>query len=197
MREWTSESDLNRYRAAANQIRTEISRASDTVATKRKKASDAFVAAGRSKSATTIRTKTAEADRATRDAIDAEKKRAGLEKKLAETEANPRIWAVATIRAYEDATARETVFNQIVDMALNDAGDEQQPYHAGVPMRRGAPSHPASTEQISELRAQGFTWNEVAEQVGITVSGAWSRYRRPQPPRRRRLGRWQQVLADA
>jgi hypothetical protein len=71
---------------AANQIRTEISRVSDTVATKRKKAADALAAAGRSKSATTIRSKTAEADRATKDANDAEKKRAGLEKKLAETE---------------------------------------------------------------------------------------------------------------
>ena len=66
----STESDLNRYRGAANQIRTEISRASNTVATKRKKASDALAAAERSKSATTIRTKTAEADRATRDAND-------------------------------------------------------------------------------------------------------------------------------
>jgi hypothetical protein len=82
----STESDLNRYRGAANQIRTEISRASNTVATKRKKASDALAAAERSKSATTIRTKTAEADRATGDANDAEKKRAGLERKLAETE---------------------------------------------------------------------------------------------------------------
>jgi hypothetical protein len=72
----STETDLNRYRGAANQIRTEISRASNTVATKRKKASDALAAAERSKSATTIRTKTAEADRATRDANDAEKKRA-------------------------------------------------------------------------------------------------------------------------
>jgi hypothetical protein len=37
----------------------------------------------------------------------------------------------------------------------------------------------------------------VAEQVDMTVSGAWSRYRRARPPRFPRLGRWQQVLADA
>jgi hypothetical protein len=37
----------------------------------------------------------------------------------------------------------------------------------------------------------------VAEQVGMTVSGAWSRYRRARPPEPPRLGRWQQVLADA
>jgi hypothetical protein len=48
---------------------------------------------------------------------------------------------------------------------------------AGVTMRRGGPpSHPASTQQIRELRDQGLTWNEVAKQVGMTVSGAWSRF---------------------
>ena len=31
----------------------------------------------------------------------------------------------------------------------------------------------------------------------MTVSGAWSRYRRARPPKTPRLGRWQQVLADA
>jgi predicted DNA-binding transcriptional regulator AlpA len=52
-----------------------------------------------------------------------------------------------------------------------------------------------STQQISVLREQGLTWSEVAEQVGMTVSGAWSRYQRAQPPKRPRLGRWQQVFA--
>jgi hypothetical protein len=68
---------------------------------------------------------------------------------------------------------------------------------AGVAMRRGAPAHPASTQQILELRDQGLTWNEVAKQVDMTVSGAWSRYRRARPPKPARLGRWQQVLDDA
>jgi hypothetical protein len=36
----------------------------------------------------------------------------------------------------------------------------------------------------------------VAKEVDLTVSGAWSRYRRAQPPRPQRLGRWEQVLAD-
>jgi hypothetical protein len=48
-----------------------------------------------------------------------------------------------------------------------------------------------------ELRDQGLTWNEVARQVDMTVSGVWSRYRRARRPMRPRLGRWQQVLADA
>ena len=68
---------------------------------------------------------------------------------------------------------------------------------AGVTMRRGAPAHPASTQQILELRGRGLTWPEIAEQVGMTVSGAWSRYRRALPPKFPRLGRWQQVLAEA
>ena len=73
-----------------------------------------------------------------------------------------------------------------------------QLHSAGVTMRRGGPpAHPASTQQILELRDQGLTWTEVAEQVGMTVSGAWSRYRRARPPKPPRLGRWQQVLADA
>ena len=55
---------------------------------------------------------------------------------------------------------------------------------AGVTMRRGgASAHPASTQQILELRDQGLTWNEIAEQVGMTVSGAWSRHRRALPPK--------------
>jgi hypothetical protein len=50
---------------------------------------------------------------------------------------------------------------------------------AGVTMRRGGPpSHPASTQQILERRDQDLSWTEVAEQVNMTVSGAWSRYQR-------------------
>jgi predicted DNA-binding transcriptional regulator AlpA len=48
-----------------------------------------------------------------------------------------------------------------------------------------------------ELRDQSLTWTEVAKQVDMTVSGAWSRYRRARPPKPPRLGRWQQVVADA
>jgi hypothetical protein len=74
----------------------------------------------------------------------------------------------------------------------------QQLKSAGVTMRRGGPfAHPASTQQIFELRDQGLTWNEVAEQLGMTVSGAWSRHRRARPPKSPGLGRWQHVLAEA
>jgi hypothetical protein len=69
---------------------------------------------------------------------------------------------------------------------------------AGITMRSGGPpGHSASTQQIVELRDQGLTWSEVAEQVDMTASGAWSRYRRARPPQSPRLGRWKHVLADA
>lgn len=89
---------------------------------------------------------------------------------------------------------------------LRQIGDEQgvssttvsdQLRWAGVTMRRGAPAHPTSTQQILELRDRGLTWNEVARQVDMTVSRVWSGYRRARPPKSPRLGRWQQVLADA
>ena len=65
-------------------------------------------------------------------------------------------------------------------------------------MRRGGPpAHTASTQEIVKLRDRGLSWTETAERVGMTRSGAWSRYRKARPPRSRRLGRWQQVLADA
>jgi hypothetical protein len=74
----------------------------------------------------------------------------------------------------------------------------QQLHQASVTLRRGGPpAHPASTQQILELRDQGLTWSEVAEHVGMTVSGAWSRYQRSRPPKSPPLGRWQQVFADA
>lgn len=82
----SSESEVRRQREAANRIRTDISRASSTVAAKRKKAADAQAAAAKSKNASTIRMKTSEAERATKDANEAEKKRADFEKKLADTE---------------------------------------------------------------------------------------------------------------
>lgn len=42
---------------------------------------------------------------------------------------------------------------------------------AGIATRSsGPPGHPVSTKQILELRDRGLPWNEVAEQVDMTVS---------------------------
>jgi hypothetical protein len=59
--------------------------------------------------------------------------------------------------------------------------------------RSGPPAHSAATDQILELRDQCLSWNEVAKQVDMTVSGAWSRYRKARPPKPPRLGRWQRA----
>jgi membrane protein involved in colicin uptake len=82
----STEGDMRRYRAEANKHRADISKASKTVATQRKKATDAMTAAGKTKSAATARSKLAEAERASKAANDAEGKRAGLERKLADAE---------------------------------------------------------------------------------------------------------------
>ena len=85
-----------------------------------------------------------------------------------------------------------------VQLGLTESTVSEQLRRAGVIMRRGGPAaHPASTQQIQQFRDQGLSWNEVAKQVDMTVSGAWSRYRRALPPESPRLGRWQHVLADA
>jgi hypothetical protein len=61
----------------------------------------------------------------------------------------------------------------------------QQLQRAGITMRSSGPTtHPASTQQILQLREQGLTWHEVAKQVDMTVSGVWSRYRRVRKLRR-------------
>ena len=83
------------------------------------------------------------------------------------------------------------------ELGISSTAVSDQLRRAGVPIRRvGSSSHPTATQQILELRDEGLTWNDVAKQVDMTVSGAWSRYRRARPPRSPRLGRWQQLLAD-
>jgi hypothetical protein len=84
------------------------------------------------------------------------------------------------------------------ELGVHWAAVGQQLHRAGVTLRRGGPQgRPASTQQILDLRDQGLTWTEIAKQVDMTASGAWSRYRRAWPAKPSRLGRWQQVLADA
>ena len=54
---------------------------------------------------------------------------------------------------------------------------------AGVTMRRGgASAHPASTQQILELRQQGLTWPEVAEHAQTARNLRRSSGMQPQVP---------------
>jgi transcriptional regulator with XRE-family HTH domain len=97
-----------------------------------------------------------------------------------------------------DLYAQGWTLRQIgAELGLSATTVSDQLRRAGVTMRRGAHAHDASTDQILQLRDQGLSWSGVAEQVGMTRSAAWSRYRRARPPKPQRLGRWQQVLADA
>jgi hypothetical protein len=110
----------------------------------------------------------------------------------------PRYGDAMDVEGAAELYAEGWTLRQIgTELGISRAAVGDQPRRAGVTMRRGARPHPASTQQILELRDQGLTWNEVARQVDMTVSGAWSRYRRARPPKPPRLGRWQQVLADA
>lgn len=82
----TAESELRRYRTEAGTLRQNISKASSTVAAMRKKATAASAAASRSSNPSTVRMKTSEAERATKQANEAETKRAGFEQKLSNVE---------------------------------------------------------------------------------------------------------------
>ena len=76
-----------------------------------------------------------------------------------------------------------TLHRIAAELGLTETTVSDQLRRAGVTIRRsGPPAHFASTDQIVELRDQGLTWNEVAKQVDMTVSGAWSRYERPGHP---------------
>jgi hypothetical protein len=100
----SAESDLKRYRDEANRLRTQIGRASATVVAKRRKATRARTAAGKSKVDSTTRSKLGEADSAERDANAAEKKRSDLEKKLADAE---KKIATAQSRHEKDQQAKQ------------------------------------------------------------------------------------------
>ena len=110
-----------------------------------------------------------------------------------------RYGGAVDVKRAADLYAQGWTLRQIgAELGVTATTVSHQLRRAGVTMRRGGPpAHPASTQQILELRDQGLTWPEIAEQVDMTVSGAWSRYRRARPPKSPRLGRWQQVLADA
>jgi IS30 family transposase len=87
------------------------------------------------------------------------------------------------IKRAADLYAQGRTLRQIgAELGVHWSTVGQQLQRAGVTLRRGGPeAHPASTQQIMELRDQGLTWNEVATQVDMTVSGAWSRYHRARP----------------
>lgn len=160
----SAESDLKRYRDEAGKLRLAISKASLDVAAKRKKATTASGAASRSKSATTIRTKLAEAERAENDAIAAEKKRGDLEGKLAATE----VKVTTTQTRYEkeqqasqkkalDAIRRQTPQRprSLIRPGVSVTQDRIMLRSAGTPVRR--PWSPSMTS-FSSTQARTRNW---------------------------------------
>lgn len=81
-----SESQLRLLRDRAGQYRKQMQAESETISKKRKMATDARQAAAKSKNDSTIRSKLRQADTADSAVSTAEKKRAGIEKKLNATE---------------------------------------------------------------------------------------------------------------
>jgi hypothetical protein len=69
------------------------------------------------------------------------------------------------VKRAADMYAQGRTLRQIgAELGVHWSTLSQQLQKAGVTMRRGGPeAHPASTEQILELRDQGLTWNEVAK----------------------------------
>ena len=97
-----------------------------------------------------------------------------------------------------DCTPRvEPCVRSVPSWAFIGAGSASSSREPASPCDAVLPHIPPPPNGSLSCRDQGLTWNEVAKQVDMTVSGAWSRYRKARPPESPRLGRWQQVLADA
>src|SRR5829696_10528310 len=92
-----------------------------------------------------------------------------VEADLAET----RYGGAVDVKRAADLYARGWTLRQIgAELGVHWSTVSQQLQRAGVTMRRSGPhAHAASTQQILELRDQGLTWPEIAEQVDMTVSG--------------------------
>jgi hypothetical protein len=74
------------------------------------------------------------------------------------------------VKRAADLYAQGWTLRQIgVELSVPWTAVGDQLRRAGVTMRSGARPHPASTQQIRELRDRGLTWNEIAEQVDMTV----------------------------
>lgn len=133
----SNESELRRLRSDSARFRADVAKASGIIATQRKKATDASIAAGKSKVASTVKNKLAEAQRATKAANDAEKKRAGAEKKLTDVERK--------INATQQRYEKEQRDNQVEAMAQLRRGNERAGSQFHPPTLLGAPLSPTET----------------------------------------------------
>lgn len=145
----TAESDLRRYREQAVQLRTQISKASATVADKRKKAATARASADKTKSAATKRSKSREAESAEKAANEAEKKRSDLEKKLADAEKK-----IATAQGKYDNEQQASQKKALDSIKKQNATAARQ---FGPPRRLGDPApgpHTPARRLVEGTRAE-------------------------------------------
>ena len=96
-----------------------------------------------------------------------------------------RYVAAVDVKRAADFYAQGRTLRQIgAELALVEHGGEQlrgRGHHAFG----GPPAHPGLHEKIAELRDQGLSWTEVAEQLGMTcpARGAGTGGRPPERPR--------------
>ncbi|MEW1982415.1 TIR domain-containing protein [Citricoccus sp. NPDC079358] len=133
----SNESELRRLRSESERHRVNTAKASGIMATQRKKAAEATIAAGKSKNASTVKNKLAEAQRATKAANDAEKKRADSEKKLADVERK--------INATQQKYEKEQRDTQVKALAQLRRDNERATSQFHPPARLGSPISPTGT----------------------------------------------------
>lgn len=143
----SNESELRRLRSESERHRNDSVKASGVIATQRKKATDANIAASKSKSPTTVKSKLAEVGRATKAANDAEKKKADIEKKLADVERR-----INTAQQKYEKEQRDTQTKALAQLRRENERATAQfhpPARLGSSVPVGLPSDPASDVFLS------------------------------------------------
>jgi hypothetical protein len=88
---------------------------------------------------------------------------------VAVIKANPpetRYGGAVDVKRAADLYAQSWSLRRIGELGIHWSTVGERLQSAGITMRSGGPpARPASTQQIFELRDQGLTWNEIAQQV--------------------------------
>lgn len=166
------ETELRRLRSESSRHRSDIAKASDVVATQRKKAADARIAAGKSKSPATIKSKLAEETRATSAANAAEKKRAEAEKKLASIDS--KVHSTQEKYEKEQHASHAKALNQLRQNTENAASRFHAPSLVGTPVSiTSSPSSSSSDIFLSHASEDkddiARPLKEALESRGVTV----------------------------
>jgi chromosome segregation ATPase len=146
----TAELELRRYRTEAGSLRQNISKASSTVAAMRKKATAASAAASRSSGPFNVRMKRSEAERATKQANEAEAKRAGLEQELANVET--KLLKAQDKWERERQTAQDRALRELASRTTQAASQSES---SQLPSARRAVETTPSTDSAATPKGGG------------------------------------------